>query len=296
MFKIGIPIAVARLVSVKCYVKLFKFRIVGLLLFTAVVSAVVATGGMPPLRNLAILGLAGGLASVGSAFLNHYFDRDVDAVMDRTKSRPLPSGEVNPDHVLYMGLGLLAVALIISSGLNLQTSLFILLGAFVYVAVYTVWLKRRSSLNIVIGGLSGAFAALAGWAAVSPTLTLTPILIALVIFLWTPSHFWCFAILHKRSYRKAGIPMLPVVVGREKAARCILANTVILSLASLLLYFEGALGIYYLIAALLLGGAFIFLNIQQVVRPSLPVVWRNYKFSGVYLLLLLTAMILDVSV
>lgn len=278
----------------RSYAKLSKFRIVLLLVFTALVAAAVAGGGTVPLDKILTLALAGAVASIGSSFLNHYFDRDVDAVMDRTKNRPVPKGEVSPTRVLYFGVALIAVSLVLSLSLNLLAALFIFLGAAVYVLVYTLWLKRRSSLNIVIGGLSGAFAALSGWAAVSPELSLTPILIALVIFLWTPSHFWCFAILHRENYRKAEVPMLPVVVGVEKASRCILANTVVLGMASILLYFHGTFGHFYLVASLALGAIFLYLNIKQVMNPSLSVVWKNYKFSGVYLLLLLSAMLVDV--
>ena len=284
------------LVRLKSYLRLFRLRIVALLLFTALVTAAVAGEGSVPADKLLFLVLAGGIASIGSGFLNHYFDRDIDAVMTRTKKRPIPSGEIDSDRVLYLGLALLALAMILSLKLNLLASVFILSGALVYVAVYTLWLKRRTSLNIVVGGLSGAFAALAGWAAVNPELSLTPILIALVLFLWTPSHFWCFAILHRDNYRRAGVPMLPVVVGNGKASRSILANTVILSLASLLLYFQGAFGPYYLFAALAAGGVFIFLNVKQVIAPSTRLAWRNYKFSGVYLIILLFAMLFEVYV
>jgi protoheme IX farnesyltransferase len=284
----------AGLVSLKSYIRLFRLRIVALLLFTALVSAVVAADGGFPIDKIFLLVLAGGVASIGSGFLNHYFDRDIDAVMDRTKGRPLPSCEINPVKVLYIGVALIASSLIVSAGLNFLASLFILLGAVVYVAVYTLWLKRRSSLNIVIGGLSGAFAALAGWAAVSPELSLSPILIALVIFLWTPSHFWCFAILNEKSYKKAKIPMLPALLGPEKASKCILANTLILVTASVLLYFYGTFGPFYLIASLALGAIFIYLNIRQVTTPSLSITWKNYKFSGAYLLMLLSAMLVDV--
>lgn len=284
------------MISLKGYVRLFRLRIVALLLFTALVTAVVAADGRFPADKILPLVFAGGAASIGSGFLNHYFDRDIDAVMDRTRKRPIPMGEIDPDRVLYLGLGLLSVSLMISTRLNPLASVFILSGALVYVGVYTAWLKRKSSINIVIGGLSGAFAALAGWAAVNPELSLTPILIALVLFLWTPSHFWCFAIIHRENYRKAGVPMLPVVVGCGKAAKCILANTVVLSLASVLLYFQGGFGPYYLLAALVSGGIFLFLNVKQVLAPSLKLAWRNYKFSGAYLLILLSAMLMDTYV
>jgi protoheme IX farnesyltransferase len=284
------------MVRLKGYARLLRLRIVALLLFTALVAAAVAGGGSLRAEKILFLVLAGGVASIGSGFLNHYFDRDMDAVMSRTRGRPIPSGEVSSDRVLYLGLALLGLSMVLSYRLNLLASIFILSGALVYVVVYTLWLKRRTSLNIVVGGLSGAFAALAGWAAVNPELSLTPILIAFVLFLWTPSHFWCFAILHREGYRRAGVPMLPVVVGCRRASGYILANTVLLFLASLLLYSREAFGMYYLLAALIAGGAFIFLNLRQVTAPSTRLAWRNYKFSGAYLLILLSAMLFDVYV
>lgn len=284
------------MVRLKGYARLFRLRIVALLLFTAIVTAAVAGEGSVPVDKLLFLVLAGGVASIGSGFLNHYFDRDIDAVMSRTRKRPIPSGEIDPGRVLYLGLALIALSMMLSVKLNLLASVFILSGALVYVVVYTLWLKRRTSLNIVVGGLSGAFAALAGWAAVNPELSLTPVLIALIIFLWTPSHFWCFAILHRENYRRAGVPMLPVVVGSGKASRYILANTIVLSIASVLLYLQGTFGSYYLAAALVSGGVFISLNLKQALAPSLGLAWRNYKFSGAYLLILLSAMLVDVYV
>lgn len=278
------------------YIRLFKLRIVALLVFTALVAAAVAGEGRVPLDIAVILALAGGAASIGAGLLNHYLDRDIDAVMDRTRDRPIPSGEINPERVLYVGLGLIAASLILSLGLNALASVFILLGALVYVGVYTLWLKRRTSLNIVVGGLSGAFAVLAGWAAVNPEISTAPILIALVIFLWTPSHFWWFAILHRRSYRRAGVPMLPGVVGRKKSSRYILANTLLLLVVSLMLYLQGVFGHYYLIAALVMGGVFVLLNLRHLMSPSTALAWKNYKYSGAYLLVLMSAMLLDVYV
>lgn len=286
----------AGLVQLKEYFKLAKLKIVAMLVFAAFVSAAVAGKGRIEWDKLLILAVAGGLASIGSSFLNNYFDKDIDAVMDRTKNRPLPKGEIDSKRVLYAGVLLIASALIISSKLNFLASIFILLGALVYVGVYTLWLKRRSSLNIVIGGLSGAFAALAGWTTITQELSLAAILMALLIFIWTPSHFWCFAILHSENYRKARIPMLPVVLGSENASKYILANTIILTLVSLLLYFQGTFGQFYLIASLALGAIFIYLNIKQILSPSLRVTWINYKFSGAYLLVLLSAMVMDIYI
>ncbi len=278
----------------KSYLKLFKFRIVSLLVFTAIVSAVVASEGRVSLEGIAILVISGGMACIGSAFLNNYFDRDIDALVERTRERPLPSGEVNPRAVLYLGNFLIASSLLISSALSYLVSLFILLGAFAYVVVYTIWLKRKSPLNIVLGGMSGAFAALAGWAAVGAGPSIVPFLIALILFLWTPSHFWSFSIVQMESYEKIRIPMLPVVVGAKKASEYILLSTILLSAISILLYILGPFGLTYLAVSIVLGAIFVYWNIRLIANPSRIVAWGNYKFSGVYLVVLLSAMLLDV--
>ncbi len=281
--------------ALKSYSRLFKFRIVSLLVFAAVVSAFIASDGRVSLQGIAVLIISGATASIGSAFLNNYFDRDIDAIAERTKDRPIPSGDVNPQVVLYSGVFLIAAALLVSSASNYLVTLFILLGALAYVVVYTLWLKRRTPLNIVLGGLSGAFAVLAGWSVVGAEFSLTTVLIALVLFQWTPSHFWSFAIFQMESYEKTRIPMLPTVVGVRKASEFILLNTILLSAISVALYFLGPFGLIYLVASLVLGALFISWNVKLIKNPSRIIALSNYKFSGIYLVLLFAAMLLDIG-
>jgi protoheme IX farnesyltransferase len=275
------------------YIAMFKLRIVALLVFVALVATITAAGGdLHPLR-IAILALAGALASSGASILNHYFDRDVDSLMERTRGRPLPTGKVASNKACWLGIFLVSLSILISSRLNYLTSAYILSGALVYVLVYTIWLKRRSAANIVIGGLAGSCAVLAGYAAMEGNTTLVAILMALLVFLWTPPHFWAFAIVHKSGYRKASIPMLPVTHGDARATRLILMHTVLLVQASLLLYALGYFGILYLVTAVVFGLAFVVSNIKLAIQPTKSRAWGSYRLSGIYLVALFMGMLLD---
>jgi protoheme IX farnesyltransferase len=273
------------------YLRLCKLRVAGLLVITALVTAVISAQGRLSVQGLALLALAGGLACIGSAFLNHYFDRDIDGSMSRTQGRPLPSGQIpDPRAVLWVGLTLVALALAFSTLLNPPTTFFILAGAFVYVVVYTLWLKRRSPTSTVVGGLSGSFAALAGWAAVGGQPSPTPFLVALILFLWTPPHFWNFALAHREDYRQAGVPLLPQAHTREY----ILGSTVLLVLASLGTALAGApFGWLYLGVAGIVGTLFVMASSRLILDLSQKVAWRAYKLSGAYLLALLLALLVE---
>ncbi|MBI2328358.1 MAG: protoheme IX farnesyltransferase [Chloroflexi bacterium] len=275
---------------------LAKPRILMLVGVTALASAIVAGQGDIRLSTSVLLLLAGGLASAGASFLNNYFDRDIDAVMPRTQNRPLPEGKVSPGRVLLVGLVLIAISFPVALRINLLTALFVLTGVLVYVALYTLWLKRRTSLNIVFGGLSGSFAALAGWFAATSELSLIPVMIALLLFLWTPSHFWSFALVHHESYRTASIPMLPVLTGAKKTSLFILLSTALLVLVSFLLYSISSFHQVYLIGSVLLGVLFLGSSIRLWMQPTKERAWTNFKFSGVYLFGLLVVMALDVVV
>lgn len=275
------------------YISLFKLRIVVLLVFVAIVTAVTASRGALHPSKIIILAVAGALASAGASILNHYFDRDIDGVMDRTRNRPLPAGKVGAHFACWFGIILIGLSILISSKLNFLTSAYILSGALVYIFIYTVWLKRRSAANIVIGGTAGSCAVLAGYAAMNDNTTLAAILMALLVFLWTPPHFWAFAIVHKRSYERAMIPMLPVTQGESRAARLILMHTVLLVQASLLLYALGYFGILYLATAIIFGLLFVAFNVKLVLEPTKKTAWGSYKLSGVYLVALFIGMLLD---
>ena len=281
---------------VEDYLSLLKLKIVALLGLVAIVAAIVAGAGDVSFVRITLLVLAGGMACVGSSLLNNYLDRDIDAIMERTRNRPLPNGRFTPSKVLLIGIVLVILSLPIALRLNYLVALLLLAGALVYVGLYTMWLKRRSSLNIVIGGLAGSCAALAGWFSMTNQLSLTPFLIALVIYLWTPSHFWSFALVHRESYQTTGVPMLPVVAGAKSTANYILLHSGLLVLASFLLYFLGPFKEIYLFGSLLLGAIFLTSSIHLRRQPQRDRAWTNYKLSGIYLLGLFLVMALDVLV
>jgi heme o synthase len=274
----------------RSYLRLCKLRVTGLLVVVAVVAAVVSSPGPAP-AVLVLLALSGGLACVGSAFLNHYFDRDIDGLMGRTCGRPLPAGRILNDRaVFYAGLGVLAVGALLALLLNPLTAVFTVAGAAVYVLVYTLWLKRRSPFSSVVGGLSGSFAALAGWAATGSEPSLAPFLVALVVFLWTPPHFWSFAQANRADYERAGIPTLPVSV----APIYIVGSAALLVAVSIAAYLSGAtFGLLYLGTALVMGGIFLRAEGMLLFDGSRVVAWRAYKLSGVWLLVLLMAMTME---
>ena len=229
--------------SLRDYIRLTKPKILPLLIVVALASAVIADRGLPSLRVLVGLFIAGTLASGGALALNSYLEVDVDSKMRRTKNRPLPAHRiVEPRRALAFASSLLALGMIIAYvALNLYATLFIALGAVIYVPVYTLWLKPRTSWNIVLGGFAGSCSALAGWYAVTTADPLIAWILAALVFVWTPTHFWSLAVIAEDDYSAAGIPMLPSVVGGQRAARFIVANTLLLIPISLLffLYLSG---------------------------------------------------------
>lgn len=275
----------------KAYLRLCKLRVAALLVSVAVVTGMVSSYGRADVGRLAVLALAGGLACIGSALLNHYFDQDIDRLMLRTRGRPLPSGQItDPKPVFWVGLAVVAIALGISTTLGLLATAFILAGAVVYVVLYTLWLKRRTPISTLVGGLSGSFAALAGWAATGSQPTPAPFLVALVVLLWTPPHFWSFAVANQVDYRNACVPMVP----RKMAAGYILASAVLLVLVSLAAFLTGApFGWIYMAVTVVVGAAFLFMEGRMVVDGSSRTAWRGYKMSGVYLGSLLLALVFE---
>lgn len=278
------------------YLSLVKPKTLILMVIATLTAALIAGQGGIPLKAGILLVLSGVLASSGATFLNNYLDRDIDAIMERTNNRPLPRGQVSPTKVLLMGVMLIILSLPIAWQLNYQVAISVLSGALIYSLVYTLWLKRLTPLNIVIGGLAGSCAVLAGWFAVTKALPLTPILLALLVFLWTPSHFWSLALVHQESYRKAKVPMLPVLAGVKKTTLFILLSTFLLLLVSLLLYALGFFQEVYLIGSVLLGALAFGLSTRLYRQPTKERAWTNFKFSGVYLFGLFVIMILDVLV
>jgi len=280
--------------SIGAYWELMKPKIVLLLDFTAMTAFLVAAPGISFLR-LFVVTVAGTLASGGAGALNSYLDQDIDRTMKRTSQRPIPQGEVSPFNALVFGLALIGSGILLSVVfLPLIAGLFIFLGAAIYVLFYTKYLKRRTTLNIVLGGAAGSCAPLAGWAAATGNLSaVAPWLMALLVFVWTPSHFWALAMRAVGDYTKAGIPMLPVVVGEKKTAEYIAVNTFLLVPISLALVPFG-FGLLYLVTAALLGLGMILVDMKLVVNPTKSQAWTAFKFSSPYLAIVFLAMVLDV--
>ena len=283
---------------VKQLTNLFKLRIGIIMTITAVVALVVTPGQSVPLWQIAVLALTVLMASSSAGAFNQYYERDVDHLMERTKSRPFVTGEFSGENPLWLiGINLLLVVGVALAAytLNGLAALFIFLGAFFYAIVYTVWLKRRSWLNIVIGGASGSFAVLAGAAVVDPGLGPIPVLLAMVLFLWTPPHFWSLAIAKHADYAAAGVPMLPVVKGDKAAAKAVLWNAILLVSVSVLPFFFG-LGWLYLLGAVSGGGYFIYRAAQLAANPDPKTAITSFLASLVQLIVLLIFAVLDVMV
>lgn len=272
-----------------------KLRIGATIAFAALAGLAVTPGPALAGWQVAVLALCVLLSSAAAGGFNQYLERDSDARMARTRGRPFVTGALTAHRGWLVFLGvLLAVSVAVSAwALNPYAALHIFLGAFVYMIVYTVWLKRRTWLNIVIGGLAGSFAVLAGAAAVDPEIGPRAAMLALVLFLWTPSHFWSLAIARHDDYARAGIPMLPVEIGDCAAARAVLLNTVTLVAASVLPVFFG-LGWIYLLAALASGAYLIVKNIQMTYDPTPRVAMASFLASLVQISVVLTGAIVDV--
>ena len=279
-----------------------KPRIVVLLVITAVTSMYAASklvDGVPELDYWFYLHIiiAGTLASAGSSALNHYYDKDIDPKMTRTSTRPIPSGRMAASHVLIYGVVVSCISVIYGYfALNPITAFFIAAGIFFYVIIYTVWLKRRNSSNIVIGGIAGSAAAWAGWAAATGSMDLLGFLVGFLVFVWTPSHFWCLAMKIKDEYAQAGIPMLPVVIGMQKTSKFILGNTIILVPYSLILSFiPDGLGVVYTVIALLSGVLMLVYHYKLTKNPTSEFAWKAYKVTAPYLTIIFVAVALDAA-
>jgi heme o synthase len=275
-------------------VELTKPRIVALLDFTALAAFLVAEPHTDWLKLVTVL-VAGTLASGGAGALNCYLDRDLDQSMRRTSQRPIPKGEITPRKALVFGLGMVGGGVLASIlVLPALASLFIFLGAAIYVLFYTRWLKPRTTLNIVLGGSAGSCAPLAGWAAATGQLASpAPWLMALLVFVWTPSHFWGLAIRAVGDYSKAGIPMLPAVVGEKRAAQYIALNTFLLVPLSLVFVPLGFFGIIYLLVALVFGLWLLVTDLRLAFNPTKAQAWTAFKVSSPYLAIIFLAMIID---
>lgn len=281
--------------SIKVYFALLKPRIGIMIALTAMVGYLAVAVKVNALQ-MVLLAIAMMLGAASSAVFNHYYDRDIDRIMSRTSGRPLARDLLaKPQNALWFSGFLLVSGLALASfAFNTIVALHLLLGAFFYTVVYTVWLKRRTWLNIVIGGAAGSFAVLAGAAASDPGAWLLPWLLAIFLFLWTPSHFWSLAIVLKEDYAAAGVPMLPVLVGDEKTAKAIMINSVLLVTSSLVPWFMGQLGHLYGLVTLTVGIVFLWASFRLWQEPSR--LWARRVFLGSipYLLIIFLAIVLDV--
>ena len=284
--------------GLKEILEISKPRIVVLLVITAVTSMYAASKLIgPELDYLDLLHIiiAGALASAGSSALNHYYDKDIDPMMKRTSTRPIPSGRLKAQHAMIYGLAVSAASVIYAAfTLNLVSTFFIALGIFFYVVVYTIWLKRLNSANIVIGGFAGSAASMAGWAAATGSMDLLGFLVGFLVFVWTPSHFWCLAMKIKDDYAEAKIPMLPVLVGMQKTSNYILINTAILLPYSLALYAFG-LGLVYLVIAAVSGGLMLVYHYKLTKNPTSEFAWKAYKVTAPYLTIIFVGIALDAA-
>ena len=275
-----------------------KPRIVVLLVITAVTSMFAASKLIGPeldYWDLLHIIIAGALASAGSSALNHYYDRDIDPLMKRTSTRPIPSGRMKPNSVLLYGLSVSVISVVYGAlTLNYISAFFIALGIFFYVIIYTAWLKRLNSSNIVIGGFAGSAASMAGGSAATGSMDILGFLIGFLGFVWTPSHFWCLAMKMKDEYSEAKVPMLPVLIGMQKTSTYILVNTLILLPYSLMLYAFG-MGLVYTVIAAAAGGLMLVYHFKLTKLPTSEFAWKAYKVTAPYLTIIFLGIALDAA-
>ena len=286
---------VAQRSKVGSYIALTKPRIVELLLVITIPTMVLAQRGWPSVWLMVWTFVGGWLAAAGANAINMYIDRDIDKLMERTKNRPLATGAIRPRNALVFAITLEVVAFVILfAGANLLAACLAMSATAFYVFVYSLWLKRSSKQNIVIGGAAGAVPVLVGWAAVTNSLGWAPVVLFVIIFLWTPPHFWALAIRHTEDYRAAGVPMLPVVASMKETIRSMIAYSVILTVSTLVLVPVANLGLIYGITALVFGVAFVIGTIALGSNPTEARSMRLFSFSITYVSAIFLALTLDV--
>lgn len=283
------------------YIEVSKPRIVVVLVITAVAS-LLAGSRFDATPNSAwdvnawqigFLTIAGALASMGASALNHFYDRDIDKMMERTANRPIPSGRLSAKKVFAYGFALCVLSIAIAYfTLNPVATALIAIGIFFYVIVYTVWLKRSNPSNIVIGGFAGSAASMAGWATATGTIDLLGFLVGWLVFMWTPPHFWCLAIKAREEYASVHVPMLPVLIGNQKTASYIMINTAILLPYSIALSFFG-LGLVYTTVAAISGSLMLLYHYKLTKNPTAEFAWKAYKVTAPYLVVIFIALALD---
>jgi protoheme IX farnesyltransferase len=266
---------------------LFKTRVVSLLLLAATGGAFLGAGGWPGLTSIIVVLVAGGLAASGAAGLNEYLEQGTDSLMNRTRKRPLVTGELQSRWILWACMGMILIPSLIILPFNPALSFFLVLGALIYVGIYTVWLKPRTLLNIVIGGAAGSAAVLSGGAAAGAWQDPAVIALALLVFVWTPSHFWSLAILYRNDYARASVPMLPVQTTPQTSSLWVLLHTGTAGLIALLLAFTPQLGFAYLIPVLIVTTDIFIRNFRLVRDPSTRHARSLFVSSNIFLMVVL---------
>ncbi len=276
------------------YLELCKPKVVALIVFTAVVGMLLAVPGMPPL-DLLIFGTVGiGLAASSAAAINHYLDQHADRIMGRTQNRPLPTGNLNSFNVISFAIILGMIAMfVLFYWVNALTAVLTFFSLIGYAIIYTVYLKRMTPQNIVIGGAAGAAPPVLGWCAITNSVHPHALLLFLIIFVWTPPHFWALAIARREEYAKVAIPMLPVTHGPDFTRLQILLYTILLLLVSLLPYLTGMSGLIYLAAALPLGISFIYFALLMMRKTDNKTAMKTFGFSIIHLMLIFAALLID---
>lgn len=277
-------------------VVLFKLRIVFLLLMAATGGAFLAAGGWPGWGVMLLTWLTGGMAAAGASSLNQYWERQKDGLMGRTRKRPLVNGDISdPGWVPWVGISLVIIPVLAVLPFNRPLAFFLALGAFIYVGIYTIWLKPRTLLNIVIGGAAGSAAVLSGAAAAGHWSDPGALALAAILFLWTPFHFWSLAILYSNEYKRAGVPMLPTRTTPQKAAWWIMTHTLPTCVLSLLLVTLPGLGWIFFIPVLVISGDLFYRNVRLIRDPSPLNARKLFMSSNYYLLVLLLAICVDMA-
>jgi protoheme IX farnesyltransferase len=282
------------ILSWKNYLELCKPKVVALIIFTAIVGMLLAVDGIPPLGTLIYATLGIGLAAAAAAAINHYIDRQSDAKMARTENRPLPKGELNAKNVIIFALilGLISMLLLVFM-VNILTAFLTFLSLIGYAIIYTVYLKRMTPQNIVIGGAAGAAPPVLGWCAMTGEVHPFSLLLFLIVFIWTPPHFWALAIAKREEYAKIEIPMLPVTHGVEFTRLQILLYTILLFMVTLLPYLTGMSHLIYLFTAIPLGFIFLYFAILMMKRKDDKTAMKTFGFSIVYLMLMFATLLVD---
>ncbi len=275
------------------YIALLKPRVMTLVVFSGFAGLVLAPGEIHPfIAAIAVLCIALGSGAAGA--INMWYDRDIDAIMKRTANRPIPAGRITPEGALEFGVVMaFASVFLMAVAVNYFAALLLLTAILFYTHIYTMWLKRRTPQNIVIGGAAGAFPPVIGWAAVTENISVEPLVLFLIIFLWTPPHFWALALCGCKDYAKANIPMLPVVAGEKKTKRQMLFYTLLLIPVTLLPAFIGTADHFYFIAAAVLNSVFLYHAVRVYRTQENAAYFAMFKFSVLYLFLLFAALMLD---